>query len=199
MILIADCGSTKIDWCILNGTKVEKQIFTMGMNAVMLTEEEMRERLAAELMPELDTYASKIDSVYFYGAGCISTEVCSNVARAIKANIEGAEKIRYTPTCWLQPARCAAMSPELPASWAQDRTRAYTMAPGWHRMCRRWDLYSAMKAVAPCLENSFWVMCSKISFRPMLPRNSSRSIRSTCSPSYGEYTASHRPTGSWPQ
>ena len=93
MILIADCGSTKIDWCILNGTKVEKQIFTMGMNAVMLTEEEMRERLAAELMPELDTYASKIDSVYFYGAGCISTEVCSNVARAIKANIEGAEKI----------------------------------------------------------------------------------------------------------
>ena len=41
MIAIADCGSTKIDWCFLNDDKVEKQIFTMGMNAVMLTEEEM--------------------------------------------------------------------------------------------------------------------------------------------------------------
>lgn len=93
MILIADCGSTKIDWCLLNGTKVEKQVFTLGMNAVMLTEEEMRARIGAELMPDIKDYASEIDEVYFYGAGCISTEVCSNVARAIKANIPGASKI----------------------------------------------------------------------------------------------------------
>ena len=39
MILVADCGSTKIDWCLLNNGKVEKQVFTLGMNAVMLTEE----------------------------------------------------------------------------------------------------------------------------------------------------------------
>lgn len=93
MILIADCGSTKIDWCLLNGKKVEKQVFTLGMNAVMLTEEEMRARLSAELMPEMADYAAVIESVYFYGAGCISTEVCSNVARAIKANIPSAEHI----------------------------------------------------------------------------------------------------------
>lgn len=93
MILIADCGSTKIDWCLLNGTKVEKQVFTLGMNAVMLTEEEMRARIGAELMPDMAAYASEIDEVYFYGAGCISTEVCSNVARAIRANIPGASKI----------------------------------------------------------------------------------------------------------
>lgn len=93
MILIADCGSTKIDWCLLNGSKVEKQVFTLGMNAVMLTEEEMRARIGAELMPDMAAYTSDIDEVYFYGAGCISTEVCSNVARAIKANIPGASKI----------------------------------------------------------------------------------------------------------
>lgn len=93
MILIADCGSTKIDWCLLNGTKVEKQVFTLGMNAVMLTEEEMRARIGAELMPDIKDYASEIDEVYFYGAGCISTEVCSNVARAIRANIPGASRI----------------------------------------------------------------------------------------------------------
>ncbi len=85
MILVADCGSTKIDWCLLNNGKVEKQVFTLGMNAVMLTEEEMRTRLADELAPEMAGYP--IDEVYFYGAGCISPEVCGNVARAIQANI----------------------------------------------------------------------------------------------------------------
>ena len=85
MILVADCGSTKIDWCLLNNGKVEKQVFTLGMNAVMLTEEEMRIRLADELAPEMAGYP--IEEVYFYGAGCISPEVCGNVARAIQANI----------------------------------------------------------------------------------------------------------------
>ena len=82
MILIADCGSTKIDWCALKNGKLEKQIFTMGMNAVMLSEEEIRERIAAELIPELGNFAEQISAVFFYGAGCISEEVCSNVAHA---------------------------------------------------------------------------------------------------------------------
>lgn len=91
MILIADCGSTKIDWCLLNKEKVEKQVFTLGMNAVMLTEEEIRERLADELAPEIEGYP--IEAVYFYGAGCISPEVCGNVERAIKAVIPDATEI----------------------------------------------------------------------------------------------------------
>lgn len=93
MILVADCGSTKIDWCVLNNDKLEKQIFTCGMNAVMLTEEEMRNRICQELMPELNDVAEKINAVYFYGAGCISAEVCGNVAKAIKANISSAETV----------------------------------------------------------------------------------------------------------
>lgn len=85
MILIADCGSTKIDWCLVENGKVVNQIFTCGMNAVMLTEEEMAQRIATELMPELKE--NKIDAVYFYGAGCINDEVCGNVANAIRKNI----------------------------------------------------------------------------------------------------------------
>lgn len=87
MKLIADCGSTKIDWCLVEDGKVNKQVFTCGMNAVMLTEEEMRERIGAELMPELAGLSEKIEAVYFYGAGCISPEVCGNVANAIRAHI----------------------------------------------------------------------------------------------------------------
>ena len=44
MILIADCGSTKTDWCLLDGGEIKKRIFTGGMNAVMLTGEEISGR-----------------------------------------------------------------------------------------------------------------------------------------------------------
>lgn len=91
MILVADSGSTKIDWCLLNQGKVEKQVFTLGMNAVMLTEEEMRGRLMEELSPEVSGYP--IEAVYYYGAGCISPEVCGNVARAIRSVIPDAKEV----------------------------------------------------------------------------------------------------------
>lgn len=107
MILIADCGSTKIDWCVLNNGKTEKQVFTVGMNAVMLTEEEMRGRFDNELMPQLGEFAEKISSVYFYGAGCISAEVCGNVARALRAVIPTAETVEvYTDLLAAARALC---------------------------------------------------------------------------------------------
>ena len=56
MILIADCGSTKIDWCLLNGKEKVAQIFTTGMNALMLTQQEMQQRIHDELMPHLASY-----------------------------------------------------------------------------------------------------------------------------------------------
>ena len=85
MILIADCGSTKIQWCAVENGKLVKEVFTPGMNAVMLTEEEMTQRIANELKPEMEGYT--FDGVYFYGAGCISPEVCANVSRAIAASV----------------------------------------------------------------------------------------------------------------
>ena len=91
MILIADCGSTKIDWCVVDGANVVRRVFTGGMNAVMLTEEEMASRIGEELVPQLGD--EQIEKVYFYGAGCIADEVCDNVRRAIAKNIPSATKI----------------------------------------------------------------------------------------------------------
>lgn len=87
MILIADCGSTKIDWCVVHNNQIAERIETTGINAVMLTEEEIRARIASELGSVLKTDPATIESVYFYGAGCISPQVCDNVARAISATI----------------------------------------------------------------------------------------------------------------
>lgn len=89
MILIADCGSTKIDWCVVDHGKLVKQVFTCGMNALLLTEDEMQLRIATELMPEIKDF--NIDKVYYYGAGCVSDEVCGNVRNAIAANLAARE------------------------------------------------------------------------------------------------------------
>ena len=91
MILIADCGSTKINWCLLNGNEKVAQIFTTGMNALLMTEEEMTARIKDELMPHLANY--KIDEIYYYGAGIISDGIKQQVVNALKANISTAAKI----------------------------------------------------------------------------------------------------------
>lgn len=107
MILIADCGSTKIDWCVLNNGNIEKRMSTVGINAVMLTEEEIRSRLAAELIPALGDTAASVTEVYFYGAGCISAQVCGNVARAIRANISTSKTVEvYTDLLAAARALC---------------------------------------------------------------------------------------------
>ncbi|MCC8037579.1 MAG: ATPase [Bacteroidales bacterium] len=86
MILIADCGSTKIDWCVIEDGKVVRQIFTCGMNALLLTQEEMELRIADELAPKVADLA--IDEVYYYGAGCVDADVCENVRQAIAKSIK---------------------------------------------------------------------------------------------------------------
>ena len=91
MILIADCGSTKIDWCLLNGKEKVAQIFTTGMNALLMTEEEMSKRIAEELVPHIVNY--DVTEIYYYGAGIISDQIKNQVVNALKANIPGAQKI----------------------------------------------------------------------------------------------------------
>ena len=68
MILIADSGSTKTDWCIAdNGTPIKK-IGTKGLNPFFQSEEDIQQELAHSLVPQLPE--EKLDAVYFYGAGC---------------------------------------------------------------------------------------------------------------------------------
>lgn len=91
MILIADCGSTKIDWCAIDGSSVVARFSTTGINALLMTEEQIRETLGKELRSQVD--GLPIDEVYYYGAGCLFDHICENVRRAIKANVPSAKKI----------------------------------------------------------------------------------------------------------
>lgn len=87
MILIADSGSTKTDWCVVdkdNGN-LTGQISTKGINPFFQTEEEIADDIAATLLPRLTT--RNFDAVHFYGAGCIYDKV-DKVRRAITAHLD---------------------------------------------------------------------------------------------------------------
>ena len=68
MILIADSGSTKTHWCLIENSGTDKHIFTNGINPFYQTEEEITRELESVLIPKL--IGIQIDRVYFYGAGC---------------------------------------------------------------------------------------------------------------------------------
>ncbi len=80
MILIADSGSTKTDWCVAEQGVALKRISTKGMNPFFQSEEEMVEAMQTSLLPELEGRCPK--AVYFYGAGCAFDKV-ELVRRAI--------------------------------------------------------------------------------------------------------------------
>ena len=80
MMLIADSGSTKTDWCVILDNTPIKRIGTKGLNPFFQSEEEIQQELTHSLLPQLP-YGT-IDSVYFYGAGC-TPEKAPTLRRAI--------------------------------------------------------------------------------------------------------------------
>ena len=80
MMLIADSGSTKTDWCVILDNTPIKRIGTKGLNPFFQSEEEIQQELTHSLLPQWPD--GTIDSVYFYGAGC-TPEKAPTLRRAI--------------------------------------------------------------------------------------------------------------------
>ena len=85
MILIADSGSTKTDWGLVDQGVLIQQIFTKGINPFFQTEEEIASEIATTLVPQLKD--TSIEAVYFYGAGCAFADKIESVRRAIASNL----------------------------------------------------------------------------------------------------------------
>lgn len=73
MILIADSGSTKTDWCLAEQGEKLQRIITKGMNPYFQSEDNMRDEIQTVLLPELQT--TTFDALYFYGAGCLPEKI----------------------------------------------------------------------------------------------------------------------------
>jgi len=81
IILIADSGSTKAEWCLLDGKK-RKTIYTQGMSPYFLDTEQIQQILAIELKSKLKNVEP--DEVYYYGTGCANSENVKSVKQALK-------------------------------------------------------------------------------------------------------------------
>ena len=72
MLLVADSGSTKADWRLVDDGMVTGEFSTIGFNPYFQKEDVI---LAALRSNELAGVAEKITAIFFYGSGCSSPEL----------------------------------------------------------------------------------------------------------------------------
>ncbi|MBM3421152.1 MAG: ATPase [Bacteroidetes bacterium] len=83
MILIADSGSTKAEWVVLQGGSADDSVFTRGINPYHSSPGE----ISAIMAEGLGRIAGKrFDHLYFYGTGCNTTEK-ENIIREALAGL----------------------------------------------------------------------------------------------------------------
>lgn len=78
--LICDSGSTKAEWCLLNG-KSKKIVTTQGLSPYFLTTQQIQKIIEKELVPKIKNI--RIDEVFFYGTGCSNPENIKSVKKAL--------------------------------------------------------------------------------------------------------------------
>lgn len=87
MKLIAESGSTRTEWALVEDNHLVQRVFTEGLNPFFQTRREISRSVRLRL-PE-SFFKKKLDQVYYYGAGCSSYE---------KKNILGASLVAQFKT-----------------------------------------------------------------------------------------------------
>lgn len=72
MKLIAESGSTRTEWALVEDNHLVQRVFTEGLNPFFQTRREISRSVRLGL-PEL-FFKKKLEQVYYYGAGCTSHE-----------------------------------------------------------------------------------------------------------------------------
>ncbi len=90
MILIADSGSTKTDWAIIEGES-HSITQTLGFNPMLQSSDFIKNEIGEN--QALQDIAGHITTIYYYGASCSSDERIKKVKDALKANFTNAVQI----------------------------------------------------------------------------------------------------------
>lgn len=87
--LIADAGSTKTEWALLPpGEEPSVRFVTDGLNAMIADRKSVSEKFSAaaeKTGTALEKYSTgaEIGTIYYYGAGCATPEICSRIGDAL--------------------------------------------------------------------------------------------------------------------
>jgi len=101
--LIADSGSTKTEWCLLNGKK--KTIITSpGMSPYFINGIQMEDIIKQEVLPVLKKI--QVEEIYYYGTGCSNPENVKMVRKALKNIFPGTFAIIDTDVAGAAKALC---------------------------------------------------------------------------------------------
>jgi glucosamine kinase len=79
--LIADSGSTKTEWCLING-KSAKTFYTQGLSPYFLSAEQIEYTINEELKYKFKNIEP--DEIYFYGTGCSNADNVKLVKKAVQ-------------------------------------------------------------------------------------------------------------------
>lgn len=88
MILIADSGSTKTDWRLIDVDGKIHQAKTKGLNPYHQSADEIAHVLSDELLSQLPV---PVERIFFYGAGCANPTVNQTAVQALERVFPGAE------------------------------------------------------------------------------------------------------------
>ncbi len=70
LLLLADSGSTKTDWCVVKKNKQLLRCCTQGINPFHQNFSVMEKIITDELLPQMGILIGQISQIRFYGAGC---------------------------------------------------------------------------------------------------------------------------------
>jgi len=92
MLLVADSGSTKADWKLFDGQKVQdEKMVSKGFNPFFHNKEFILGELNKS--EDLKKVADKIKKLYFFGAGCSSKERNEVIAQGLRAFFVNADVV----------------------------------------------------------------------------------------------------------
>lgn len=89
MILLADSGSTKTDWVVVNDGVTVKTFQTVGLNPYFVSTGEATDILREPFGRHLDSFS--VSHIYFYGAGCSSASKKAVIQGALETLLPGAK------------------------------------------------------------------------------------------------------------
>ncbi|MBI4645473.1 MAG: hypothetical protein HY738_02485 [Bacteroidia bacterium] len=81
MILIADSGSTKTDWRLIDNQKKSISFSSNGLNPYFVDDERVKTEILTHY-PKTVKY-ERIEKIFFYGAGCSSPDKCQIVKNGL--------------------------------------------------------------------------------------------------------------------
>jgi glucosamine kinase len=108
MILVAESGSTKTQWCSVFPDRIEKLQNTPGINPLLLNPDEI-EGIIRPILAE--TSINEVDAIYYFGAGCSTINSKEKIGRALFSIFKSKEIVVDTDLL----AACLALAGNEPA------------------------------------------------------------------------------------